>query len=135
LKAIKNAQSSFIEDSDKRILFDNILQELISLTQSEYGIIGEVFYNTEGNPYLKITHTITNISSINDIQEFIEIKAPLGKEFANSKTLFGQVIISGKPLISNNPSGDEWKGEIPEGHPRLNSYMILPFYQGESLWV
>ena len=58
LEAIRNAQSSFIEDSDKRILFDNILQKLISLTQSEYGLIGEVFYNTEGNPYLKITHAI-----------------------------------------------------------------------------
>jgi len=41
LEAIKNAQSGFIEDSDKRVLFDNILQELISLTQSEYGLIGE----------------------------------------------------------------------------------------------
>jgi PAS domain S-box-containing protein len=106
LEAIRNAQSSFIEDSDKQILFDNILQELISLTQSEYGLIGEVFYNTEGNPYLK--------------------------EFANLKTLFGQVIISGKPLISNNLSADEWNGKIPEDHPPLNSFMIIPFFQANK---
>ena len=132
LEAIKNAQSSFIEDSDKRMLFDNILKKLISLTQSEYGLIGEIFYNAEGNPYLKITHAITNITSNKDIQKVIEIKAPLGKEFNNLKTLFGQVIISGKPLISNNPSGEEWKGEVPEGHPPLNSCMVLPFYQGNK---
>ena len=130
LEAIRNAQSTFIKDSDKRILFDNILQKLISLTQSEYGLIGDVFYNTEGNPYLKITHAITNITS--NKEEVIEIKAPLGKEFTNLKTLFGQVIISGKPLISNNPSGDEWKDEVPEGHPKLNSFMVLPFYHGNK---
>ena len=56
----------------------------------------------------------------------------MGKEFDNLKTLFGKVIISGKPLISNNPSGDEWKGEIPEGHPPLNSFMVLPFYHGNK---
>lgn len=128
LEAIGNAQSSFIEDSDKRILFDNILQKLISLTRSEYGLIGEVFYNSEGDPYLKITHATTNITSNEDIREFFEIKAPIGMEFDNVKTLFGKVIFSGKPLISNNPSRTEWKGDLPAGHPPLNSFMVLPFY-------
>ncbi len=133
LEAIGNAQSSFIEDSDKRILFDNILQELISLTRSEYGLIGEVFYNSEGNPYLKITHATTNITSNKDNREFFDIKAPIGKEFENIKTLFGNVIISGKPLISNNPSRSEWKGELPAGHPLLNSFMVLPFYHANKI--
>ncbi|PWB53694.1 MAG: hypothetical protein C3F06_06150 [Candidatus Methanoperedenaceae archaeon] len=132
LEAIRNAQSSFIEDSDKRILFDNILHKLISMTQSEYGLIGEILYNAEGNPYLKIIRTITNINSNKDIQDVIEIEDPSGKDFTNLKTLFGQVIISGKPLISNNPSGDKWNGEIPEGHPPLNSFMVIPFYQGKK---
>ncbi len=61
LKALINAQSKFISDTDPRIFCETMLKDLILITQSESGFIGEVLYNDKGDPYLK-THAITNIA-------------------------------------------------------------------------
>ena len=132
LDAINRAQSQFIKDSDSQIIFDDLLKNLLTLTNSEYGLIGEVLYNTKGEPYLKI-HAITNIAWNNYMKEFYEKNAPKGMEFYNLKTLFNAVITTGKPVISNDPSSDPRRGGLPKGHPLINSFLGLPFYRGEKL--
>jgi len=132
LDAINRAQSQFIKDSDSQIIFDDLLKNLLTLTNSEYGLIGEVLYNTKGEPYLKI-HAITNIAWNKDMKEFYEKNAPKGMEFYNLKTLFNAVITTGKPVISNDPSSDPRRGGLPKGHPLINSFLGLPFYRGEKL--
>lgn len=132
LSAINRAQSQFITDSDSRIIFEDLLNNLLTLTSSEYGLIGEVLHNTKHEPYLKM-HSITNIAWNKDMEEFYEKNAPKGMEFHNLKTLFNAVITTGKPVISNNPSLDPRRGGLPEGHPLINSFMGLPFYRGEKL--
>ena len=60
LDAITLAQTQFVQSRGTRTVFDGLLAALLDLSESEYGFIGEVFY--EGNkPYLK-THAITNIA-------------------------------------------------------------------------
>jgi PAS domain S-box-containing protein len=54
-------------------------------------------------------------------------------EFYNLKTLFGEVMITGKPVISNNPSTDPRRGGLPEGHPSLNCFLGIPFYYGSNM--
>ena len=132
LNAINDAQSHFITDSEKWILFDGLLKNLLSLTNSEYGFIGEILYNPAGDPYLKTT-AVTNIAWNDETREFFKDNAPSGMEFYNAKMLFGPIMITGKPVISNNPSKDERKGGLPPGHPPLNCFLGVPFYQGKKL--
>ena len=47
LQAISLAQSQFIADVNPTILFNDLLQNLLILTESEYSFIGEVFYSKE----------------------------------------------------------------------------------------
>jgi PAS domain S-box-containing protein len=132
LKAITRAQSQFISDVDPNILFDELLHDILSLTQSEYGFIGEVLYTADRKPFLK-THAISNIAWNDEMRAFYEKQAPDGMEFYNLKTLFGEVMTTGKPVISNNPSTDLRSGGLPEGHPPLNVFLGLPFYSGKKL--
>lgn len=132
LKAITRAQSQFISDVDPNILFDEVLRNILSLTQSEYGFIGEILYTAGGEPFVK-THAISNIAWNEEMQAFYEKHAPDGMEFYNLKTLWGEVITTGKPVISNNPSADPRSGGLPEGHPSLNVFLGLPFYSGKKL--
>ncbi|MCH8011556.1 MAG: PAS domain S-box protein [Candidatus Marinimicrobia bacterium] len=132
IESIKNVQSQFIADADPYILFDNILKYTLSLTQSEYGIMGEVLYTDEGDPYLKI-HTITNIARNKETKEFYKKNAPIGMEFRNLNTLLGAVMTTGKPVISNDPSTDPRSGGLPEGHPALNTFLGVPIYHGDEL--
>ncbi|MEW6717392.1 MAG: GAF domain-containing protein [Chloroflexota bacterium] len=132
LSAISEAQSQYIADTPPRVFFDRLLSDLLPLTQSEYGFIGEVLYTTKGDPYLKI-HAITNIAWNEEIQAFYEQYATTGLEFHNLKTLFGAVMTTGKAVIANDPSTDPRRGGLPEGHPPLNTFLGLPFYSGEKL--
>lgn len=131
LESINSAQSQFILEADAADIFDALLKNILSLTRSEYGFIGEVIFTAEGKPYLK-THAITNIAWNEETKALYEKYAP-NMEFYNLKTLFGEVMTTGKPVISNNPSADPRRGGLPQGHPPLNSFLGVPFYHGNKL--
>ncbi len=131
LKAITRAQSEFITELDVRALFDGLLENLLAITESEYGFIGEVFFDPEGSPYLK-THAITNIAWNDETRRFYEENAPSGLEFRNLDTLFGAVLTTHEPVIANHPDSDPRAGGRPPGHPPLKAFLGLPFFQGQT---
>ncbi len=132
LEVIYKIQSGFILEANPRHSFDALLNNLLSLTNSEYGFIGEILYEPDGNPYLK-TQTLTNISWSEETNIFFKEGSPHGMEFKNLKTLFGAVITTGKPVISNDPSNDPRRGGLPEGHPHLNAFLGLPFSRDKKM--
>lgn len=132
LKAITNAQAQFITNVDTRVLFEEFLSSLLSLTQSEYGFIGEIFHDSANVPYLK-SHAITNIAWNEETRAFYERNAAAGLEFRNLNSLFGVVIATGKSVISNSPSTDPRRCGIPTGHPPLNAFLGLPFFSDKKM--
>lgn len=130
LAAINQAQQLYIADTPTQKLFSEMLTALLSLTQSEYGFIGQVRYNENGKPFLK-TRAISNIAWNAETQAFFAENAPNGLEFFNLKTLFGNVLVNKKPVLANNAPADERAGGVPDGHPPLNSFAGLPFFSGE----
>lgn len=123
---IIRAQALFIRSEDSRHAFDVLLSDLLTITESEYGFIGEVLLDSEGKPYLK-THTITNIAWNDETRKYYNDNIEEGLIFSNLKTLFGAVMTTGKPVISNSPLSDPRRGGLPHGHPPLNAFMGLPF--------
>jgi PAS domain S-box-containing protein len=120
------AQALFITSEDSRDAFDILLNDLLSITQSEYGFIGEVLHDAKGQPYLK-THTITDISWNEETRTFYGENIRDGLVFDNLKTLFGEVMVTGKPVIANSPASDTRRGDLPDGHPALTAFLGLPF--------
>lgn len=100
LNAIREVERMFIKDIPVREVFDQMLQVLLQVTNSEYGFIGEVLHDGQ-QEYLK-THAITNIAWNEQTKTFFEENAPNGLEFQNLKTLFGRVITDKTFLISEN---------------------------------
>ncbi|MDJ0844542.1 PAS domain S-box protein [Crocosphaera sp.] len=145
LQTISLAQSQFIADALPTILFNDLLENLLNLTESEYGFIGEILHNDQGQPYLEETHmkvrgnpylkthALTNIAWNEQTRKFYDKNAPHGMEFHNLKTLFGAVITTGKPVIANDPNHDPRRGGLPEGHPSLDAFLGLPFYHTNKL--
>lgn len=125
LKSIEEIQTLFIQNLESDVAFDQMLSCVLDISESEYGFIGEVLHSQEGKPYLK-THAITNIAWNKETKEFYEENAPKGLEFYNLKTLFGQVMETEKPVISNSPYTDPRRGGLPEGHPPLNHFLGIP---------
>lgn len=132
LSAIKRAHDQFISTNGIKEVFDGLLSDILSITKSGYGFIGEVLFNGEGQPYLK-THAISNISWNEATQKFYEENAAKGMEFYNLKTLFGEALETGETLIANDPPNHPKRGGLPEGHPPLNSFLGLPIRSGGKL--
>lgn len=145
LNVISSAQSQFITAANRLSIFEQLLEALIDLTDSEYGFIGEVLFKDNGSasveegflkvrgvPYLN-THSITNIAWDEETQKFYEENYTKGMRFTNMQTLFGVTIMTGQPVIANNPQEDPRSGGLPSGHPPLNTFLGLPFFSGSNL--
>jgi len=132
LSAITRAQSQFVLSRDAGTVFDGMLDALLALTDSEYGFIGETFYEDDGTPFLK-THAITNIAWDEETRRLYDENVEQGLEFRNMNTLFGKVITGGDVVIANNPADDRRAGGVPKGHPPLNAFLGLPFYHRDKL--
>ena len=132
LSSINRIQSHFIANVDPRVLFDQLLTDILSLTESEYGFIGDILRSDSGEPHLK-TRAITHRDWNDAARKSYDENAPTGPEFSNLKLLLGTVISSGRPVVSNNPSNDPGGGGIPEVDHSLNHYFGLPVYLGEKL--
>lgn len=131
LHTIVEAQSCFIKAESISQSFHGVLDSLLAITQSGYGFIGEVLHDEEGIPYLQ-THAITNIAWNEETRNLYAAFAP-NMKFSNLENLFGYVITSGKHIISNNPATDPRSGGLPKGHPPLNTFLGVPFYDGSTL--
>ena len=127
LEAITSAQSQLIQDLETSKLFDELLSALLELSESEYGFIGETHYDESGQIFLR-THAITNIAWNDYTRKYYEENATEGLEFTNLKTLFGEVLTSGKAIIANTPSSDPRRGGLPLGHPALDSFLGVPLH-------
>lgn len=128
LTAVARAQSLHLDEADPRAVFEVLLGELLSLTQSEYGFVGEVLTDPATNaPYLK-THAITNIAWDDATRKLYDLHLAQGLEFRNLNTLFGRVLTSAQPVLANDAPNDPRKGGIPQGHPPLRSFLGLPVH-------
>jgi len=112
--------------------FEGLLQRLLSLTQSEYGFIGEVLQSADGQPYLKV-YAITDISWDAASKAHFDQMAPKGMEFSNLHSLLGAALSSGEPVFANQPATDARRGGLPPGHPPLDAFLGIPLHHEGAL--
>jgi GAF domain-containing protein len=77
-------------------------------------------------------HAITNIAWNDATHKLYKENVEQGLRFYNLNTLFGTVMTSGKPVISNNPRTDPRASGIPKGHPPLNHFLGIPFFKSNG---
>ncbi|MBI2992855.1 MAG: PAS domain S-box protein [Gammaproteobacteria bacterium] len=132
INAVMHLQAQYIMDIAPITLFQELLDQIITLTQSEFGFIGEIFMDEKGAPLLK-TYALTDISWNEKTRAFYNRMKNENMEFHDLKTLFGAVITSHEPVISNDPGNDPRAGGPLPGHPPLKSFLGLPFNHGSEI--
>ncbi|WP_192349010.1 ATP-binding protein [Algoriphagus sp. Y33] len=132
LHALDQTQISFSIEVEVRETYSKLLSTLIFFTKSEYGFLGEVLYDDSGKPYLR-SNAIRNKECSEEIQRFIDKHSKDGFIFRGLDNLIGEVLLSGKSLISNNlNSGYSSNAVLPFGHPVLKRFLGIPIYKGEK---
>lgn len=131
LNAIQTVQAEYIARSTPAQVFNRLLEQILLVTDSAHGFIGEVLHAADGAPYLK-THAITNIAWDDTTRRFYEQHAQSGLIFRNLRSLIGAVLSSSQPVIANNPATDPRRGSLPEGHPPLTAFLGVPLFHAEE---
>jgi PAS domain S-box-containing protein len=123
----------YLHQKNRNEYFNQVLADLLRFTESEYGFMGEVFYENN-HPYLK-TYALTNIAWNEETRSFYEKHAPAGLEFKNLDTLFGYAMKHRTVVIANNAPQDHRRGGVPSGHPPLNAFLGIPIFTGNEEMV
>lgn len=131
-KLTRTIQKKFITNQDKVHVFSELQERIVELTKSEFGFIGEVLRNINGEAYLKI-YALSNIAWDHESRLLYDQRHESSMEFHNPDSLIGHVFTKGELLISNDPDNDERSAGIPAGHPALHSFMGVPIYHGRKM--
>jgi len=132
LALITQMQAAYINADNQREAFDTLLTRILEVSASQFGFVGEILYDEAGAPFLR-TFAISNIAWDTHTRAFYDAHAPQGLEFRNLDSLFGQVIRSGQPLISNDPINHPKSAGLPAGHPPLLAFAGLPIHANGEL--
>ena len=129
LRAVSRAESRFIAEGDINAVFQTVLDDLLALTGSEYGLIGEILQKDDGEPYLR-SYAITDIAWDDVAREQRDEHAAAGYEIHALDTQIGDVICQGREVIDNHPDEHTRRSGLPPGHPSLRSLAGIPLYHG-----
>ncbi|SDS58556.1 PAS domain S-box-containing protein [Halopseudomonas litoralis] len=126
------SQSAYITEDNRNQSFDRLLEQILELSDSQFGFIGQVLRDEHAEPYLKV-HAISDISWDMESAAILRIHGPQGMIFRRLDTLFGQVLLTGDAYLSNDAAADPNNNRLPPGHPPLQTFAGLPIYFGEEM--
>lgn len=132
LQSISRAQSVFIASSGPKAAFDVLLKDFLQLTQSAFGLVGQVQRAADGHPYL-LVHSLSDIAWDEESRQRYAQHAQGGMAFDSLQSLLGAPLLSGQPVISNDASNDPRGAGVPHGHPPLRTYLGVPIYASGEL--
>ncbi|HSG51960.1 MAG TPA: GAF domain-containing protein, partial [Rheinheimera sp.] len=86
--AIAQMHSGFLKQDDRDKAYQAVLADVLKLTNSEYGFIGEVLRKADGSPYLKMyfSNSSAGIAKSRTVQSATAIA---GNEISNLDSLYG----------------------------------------------
>jgi two-component system NtrC family sensor kinase len=126
MDALTQVHFDLVTQGDHRELFSRLLNLMLQETQSEYGFIAEILRAPDGKPYLR-SYALTNIAWTDELRAAYDANAEKGLEFRGLNTLFGEVMTSEQPLLTNDAPSHPKAGGIPPGHPPLRAFLGVPY--------
>ena len=132
IEAIQRMQATFIGSGDSLLMSRRLLDDLLALTGSEHGFVGEVHTDPDGRPYL-IAHAISNLAWNELTDQLYQQAMEKGLEFHQLDNLLGHAVATGEPVIANDPARHPASKGLPEGHPQIRCYLGIPVYYGERI--
>ncbi len=132
IACIGRLREQFIREPDPIVMFDALLKDILTMTHSEYGFIGEVLKDENDAPYMK-AWAFSNVAWDDETRRFYEENKATGFVFTKLDNLFGRVITHSEVVISNSPAHDERRAGTPPGHPELKAFLGIPVYYGGKL--
>ena len=128
---LKNGLKMFVDEEDFIFVAENILGELLKITGSNYGFVGEIAYDGL-RPYLKM-HAASSLEWDEKTIDIYHQKCSEGLEIHDMDNLMGDVIENKKHVICNDVKNEFDNRKPPKSHPEMSSFIGIPVVYGEDL--
>jgi len=129
LENISEVQDAFISSEARIPDFAKLLNVILDITESEFGLVGEIFYPKNDSPYIKCRYIAGVWQDLESQNSGLENNG----EFRDFDTLLGKVIESGDSVIENDVENNAIATGFPQEFPALESYMGIPLKLGDKL--
>jgi len=130
-RSIQRAQNIFLTHDSLHAALEFVLNDLLSLTGSRFGFVGEILHHTDETPYLKVG-AITNISWNAESEALYQQVQRRGLIFEHSENMLGASMTADQAVIANDFPSDPRRGGLPDMHPPISSYFGVPIYAGSE---
>ncbi len=132
LGAISDASISSVNGNQTVAqLYAKLLENLLEITQSRYGLIGEVLHESGG--FYVGEHALSSSAWDDIARARFEIGAKDRLMFRSLDGLFAATAMGREVLIVNDASKDVRSGLTPLGHPPIDTFIGIPIYNGEDV--
>jgi signal transduction histidine kinase/ActR/RegA family two-component response regulator len=130
LDCIAQVQRMFLQRQPLDAVFQYLLSHLLRFQDSEYGYIGELEYDDQGEMYMT---AYCRASSLTKQQCFDYFASPIMMRFYNWDNLFGASIVKKEIVIANDAPNDPRARGTPPGHPDIINFLGIPFFRGDQV--
>lgn len=128
LQAISRAQAIFIASQDPHAAFEILLQEMIVLTQSTFGFIGQVELDSNAPPFLRVHVSIDTSPHNSTNQDPRQVNGVHDIVLTNPHCMLATAVAEGTPFICNTTVSDPRASGLPAGYPPLTALLALPVH-------
>ena len=132
LEAVSVCLTDYLSSENLHAAFDNLLKQLLSLTNSHFGFIGEVLFDSSNSPRLK-SLSVSNPASDSNSPLLRETDRNQDPEFSDLLTRFGDAITNGESVIQNSPMTDSRRGGRASGRPDWHRFLGIPIVRANRL--
>jgi PAS domain S-box-containing protein len=132
LHSIRTAQGRFIGEASLQLIFDQLLCDLLGLTGSPCGFIGEVF-TLEEDKLLLETHFVADLSRKEGAPSKPQEGDSRSLTISGPEALLGKVLKEKRFVISDEPGQEAWLEELTRGEPPLTDFLGVPFLIEEEV--
>lgn len=133
LNAVRHAQTLFTLHDAPSQVFNELLNILVRITDSQYGFLNEVCYETDGSAY-QVSLALSQTSEDQGLHDLYEQRLGSGRKIFSMNNLAGAPVLERQVIIANNVTTHHlYRGNFPDGHPILNRYLGIPLFFGEEL--
>jgi len=127
MRALLRAQGLVISKAERQQVYATLLDELLQITDSAYGFVGEVQTDATGRQEV-LVQALADASSRGIAPQEQALVVGRQLAFRRPDSLVTAVLRSAAPVIANDPSNDPRRTAqgLPHGHRPLSSYLGLP---------
>lgn len=131
LRTISEAQAFYIDRGDHAALWDFVIDAVLSITQSSFGLVATPGRDAGGD-YLRVK-SLGHLGWDAGRRAVLAARYPDGLEVRSLDNLVGRAVLSGVRVTAGPDETEMLRQALPAGHAEVKTFAGLPLHDGSRV--